>query len=116
MMNYIVSRNEIGKSMPRERVTARVPHDVYTTIHEAAALSGTTVNSFMIQVALQHAQDLIDKALMKSINLVDEADVAWFLSKIEEPFTPNEKLAKALRRYQEVIHDKPSTKGIDETV
>jgi uncharacterized protein (DUF1778 family) len=116
MMNYITSSNEIGSSMPRERVTARVPHDVYTTIHEAAALSGTTVNSFIIQVALQHAQDLIDKTRMRSIKLVNDADVAWFLSKIEEPFKPNNKLENALRRYQEVLNDNTSTRGTNEIV
>jgi uncharacterized protein (DUF1778 family) len=102
--------------MPRERVTARVSHDVYTTIHEAAALSGTTVNSFIIQVALQHAQDLIDETRMKSIKLVNDADVAWFLSKIEEPFKPNKKLENALHKYQEVLHDKSRTRGINKTV
>lgn len=116
MMNYATSSNEIGNSLPRERITARVSHDAYTTINEAAALSGTTVNSFIIQVALQHAQDLIDKTRMRSIKLVNDADVAWFLSKIEEPFKPNNKLENALRRYQEVLNDNTSTRGTNEIV
>ena len=96
--------NHSGIETTRERITARVSHDVYSTIHEAAKLSGTTINSFMIQAALQHAQDLIDSAKMRSIKLVDEIEADWFLSKFEEPFAPNDKLTHALRRYNEVIN------------
>lgn len=59
----------------------------------------------MIQVALQHAQDLIDTAKMRSIKVMNEVEAAWFLSKFEEKFTPNTKLANALRRYNEAIND-----------
>lgn len=112
MMNF-VSNNNLGKEIPRERITARVSHDVYATINEAAKLSGTTVNSFMVQVALQHAQDLIDTAKMRSIKLLDEVEAAWFLSKFEETFTPNAKLANALRRYNEAMND---PKNLNETI
>lgn len=104
MMNFVTNEN-LSKTMPRERITARVSHDVYATINEAAELSGTTVNSFMIQVALQHAQDLIDTAKMRSIKVMNEVEAAWFLSKFEEKFTPNTKLANVLRRYNEAIND-----------
>lgn len=89
----------------RERVTARVPQDVYAKLNQAAALSGTTVNSYIVQAALASAQELIDATNMRTIKLVNEADLAWFLNKIEEPFTPNDKLKKALHRYSEFVNE-----------
>lgn|GEM_PF-5565404 len=66
-------------------------------------MSGTTVNNYIVQAALENAQELIDAVKMRTIKLLSEADVAWFLNKIEEPFNPNEKLKSALRRYSEAI-------------
>jgi uncharacterized protein (DUF1778 family) len=112
MMNS--TTKEMGTSVPRDRVTARVSHDVYMTINEAATLSGTTINNYIVQAALQQAQDLIDTTRMKAIKLVSEADVAWFLSKIEEPFKPNTKLANALRKYEARLND--NTENSSQTV
>ena len=42
---------------------------------------------------------------VKSASVDSEVEAAWFLSKFEEKFTPNTKLANALRRYNEAIND-----------
>ena len=42
---------------------------------------------------------------VKSVAVDSEVEAAWFLSKFEEKFTPNTKLANALRRYNEAIND-----------
>jgi hypothetical protein len=38
---------------------------------------------------------------------MNEVEAAWFLSKFEEKFTPNTKLANALRRYNVSIRPTP---------
>lgn len=108
MMKFITSENAL-KENARERITARVPYDVYTTIHKAAELCGTTVNSFMVQVTLQYAKDLIDEEKMRSIKVIDEAEATWFLSQFEEQFRPNSKMEEALRLYNKAINDTEST-------
>ena len=45
-----------------------------------------------------------DKGVFSADEL-NEVEAAWFLSKFEEKFTPNTKLANALRRYNEAIND-----------
>ena len=42
---------------------------------------------------------------VKSVAVDSDGEAAWFLSKFEEKFTPNTKLANALRRYNEAIND-----------
>ena len=42
---------------------------------------------------------------VKSVAVDGDGEAAWFLSKFEEKFTPNTKLANALRRYNEAIND-----------
>ena len=44
-----------------ERVSARVPAKVFKTLTQAAEISGTTMNQFLVQSALEKAQMIIEK-------------------------------------------------------
>ena len=46
-------------SQQRERVTARIPIQIRETLEYASALSGATLNQFMIQAALKEAENVI---------------------------------------------------------
>lgn len=88
---------------PNERITARVTPEVYATISDGAKLSGITVNSFLVQVALEQARQLIDAQKMRSIMITDGVEAEWFLEQMQKPFAPNDKLKRALARHQELI-------------
>lgn len=63
MMNFVTNEN-LSKTMPRERITARASHDVYATINWSGRIKRHDSKQFYDSVALQHAQDLIDTAKM----------------------------------------------------
>ena len=44
-----------------ERVTARISEDVKQILQQAAALSGATLNQFLVQAALEKAQRMIEQ-------------------------------------------------------
>ena len=45
----------------QDRIGARVPHEVYTTLYRAAGLTGATVNQFLVQSALKEAHAVIER-------------------------------------------------------
>ena len=88
----------------RERISARVSHQIYAVISKAAEVTGQTINSFMVQSALQQAQDTIDKHNMQWIN-VTEDQAGWLQAKLEEPAIVNPYLQDALRLYEETANN-----------
>lgn len=80
----------------RERITARVSSSVAETLNHAAELSGTTLNSFVVQAALKEAHRLIDRE--KTI-YVSNDDAAMLLALLENPPPPNAALTKAFERF-----------------
>ena len=71
---------------------------------------------FIIKISYGYDEDAMNKPLtqeafkdapewVKSVAVDSDGEAAWFLSKFEEKFTPNTKLANALRRYNEAIND-----------
>ena len=45
----------------KDRITARVSVDTREQLIEAAAFSGTTLNQFLVQAAIEKAQSIIEK-------------------------------------------------------
>lgn len=81
-----------------ERLTARVPENVYSTIAQAAELVGATINQFLVQAALEKASSIIEKE--HTINLtMKSADV--FFEAVSNPPEPNSALIKAVKDYNE---------------
>ncbi|WP_027360710.1 type II toxin-antitoxin system TacA family antitoxin [Desulforegula conservatrix] len=85
-----------------ERLTARVPENVYSTIAQAAELMGATINQFLVQAALEKASSIIEKE--HTINLtMKSADV--FFEAVSNPPEPNSNLLKAINIYKERIEN-----------
>ena len=85
-----------------ERLTARVPENVYSTIAQAAELVGATINQFLVQAALEKASSIIEKE--HTINLtIKSAEV--FFEAVSNPPEPNSALIKAVRDYNERIEN-----------
>ncbi|MBW2100971.1 MAG: DUF1778 domain-containing protein [Deltaproteobacteria bacterium] len=80
-----------------ERITARVSMDIREKLIEAAAFSGATLNQFLVQAALEKAQEVLEKE--RVINL-SYKDAEVFFSALENPPMPNKKLKNAVKNYK----------------
>jgi uncharacterized protein (DUF1778 family) len=83
-----------------ERIPARMPHEVYERIAAAAHTVGATLNQFLVQSALDKANDILERE--RIITLSTEAAEAFF-SLIENPPAPNDDLKEALQQRKKVL-------------
>jgi uncharacterized protein (DUF1778 family) len=86
----------------QNRIGARIPHDVYTTLCKAAELSGASINQFLVQSALKEAQAVIER---EQVIRMSTHDWNWMLDLLDNPPKPNEKMQAAMERYQETKGD-----------
>jgi uncharacterized protein (DUF1778 family) len=77
-------------------MSARIPR-ASRRLLERAALSGATVDQFVMQAALREAKALIDRE--RTIALT-EADARVFFRALENPPAPNARLRKAAAAYR----------------
>ena len=82
---------------PRQRITARVSTNVRTTLEQAAELLGSTVNQFVVQMAYQEAQRLLER---ESVIRLSQTDSRKILSLLDNPPKPNKKLKDAVKAFK----------------
>ncbi len=82
-----------------QRVSARVSSKVYDAIAQAANLTGSTLNQFLIQSAYERAQAVIEKE--RFIKMTAKS-AAVFFDALEQPPAPNKKLRSAARSYRKM--------------
>lgn len=80
------------------RITARIPQSIKKMLEQAAVISGSTLNQFVVQAALKEAQVILDT--QRVINL-SEIDAERIFSLLEHPPAPNEQLKIAVQKHQE---------------
>jgi len=80
-----------------ERITARVSEQIKETLIAAADLTGATLNQFLVQSALEKAENIIEKD--KLIHLSNK-DAQLFFDALENPPEPNIKLINAVKNYK----------------
>ena len=83
-----------------ERIPARMPHEVYQRIAAAAHTVGATLNQFLVQSALEKANDILEKE--RVITLSTRAAGALF-GLIENPPDPDDRLKEALNRRKRLL-------------
>lgn len=81
----------------RGRITARVPLAVQERLQEAADLVGATLNQFVVQSALEKAEQIIDRETMIGLT---RRDAAVLIDLLENPAKPNAALKRAFERYK----------------
>lgn len=81
----------------KERISSRMPKPVRKTLEEAAALSGATLNQFVVQAALKEAHAVLERERVVRLSRRD-ADV--FFKALENPPKPNALLRKAVAAYR----------------
>jgi len=78
----------------KERISSRVPKPVRKTLEEAAALSGATLNQFVVQAALKEAHAVLERERLS------RRDAEVFSKALESPPKPNARLKKAVAAYR----------------
>jgi len=93
-------------ALERERITARVPKDVRERLEEAAELSGATLNQFLVQAAIEKADQLLER---ERVMRLSERDSKWLLELLDHPpKPPNATLREALADYHEATNGDPN--------
>ncbi len=85
-------------TLNNQRVSARVNPEIYETITQAADLTGSTLNQFIVQSAYEKARDILEKE--KLIRLTGRS-AAEFFKALDRPPEPSLKLIKAVKLYKE---------------
>lgn len=92
----------------RERISARISKELYERLNKAAEISGTTLNSFIVQIATREAEQIIEKYNYKVLSFSNLEDALWFKQQVEGPALSNKNLKEAFKSYTEVLND-PTT-------
>lgn len=80
-----------------QRVSARVPQQVYDILAQAAEVTGATINQFLVQSAYEKAQKVIEDSRFIVISM--KSSKAFF-DTLENPPEPDQKLVDAVRVYE----------------
>ena len=83
-----------------ERITARVPASTRSVIERAAALYGATINQFIVQAAVERANEVLQN--MEVIKL-SSRDAKIFMDALAKPPEPNEELLNAVRAHRRMV-------------
>ena len=86
----------MNATVERERITARISSSVAETLNSAAELTGTTLNNFVVQAALEKAQKIVDR---EKFIQVSQNDAAMLLDLFDAPPKPNAARRKAYERF-----------------
>lgn len=83
-----------------ERIPARMPHEVYERIVAAAQAVGATLNQFLVQSALDKANDILERE--RVITLSTRAAKTFF-DLIDNPPEPNDRLKKTMKHRKALL-------------
>jgi uncharacterized protein (DUF1778 family) len=83
-----------------ERIPARMPLEVYERIAAAAQTVGATLNQFLVQSALDKANDILERE--RVITLSTKAAKTFF-GLIENPPAPNDCLKEAMHQREALL-------------
>ena len=86
-----------------DRITARVPHATRSVIERAAAIYGTTINQFIVQAAVERANEVLQST--EAINL-SARDATIFLNALAKPPRPNEILLEAVCTHARLVESR----------
>ena len=83
-----------------DRITARVPQSTRSIIERAAAIYGATINQFIVQAAVERANEVLQS--IESIKL-STRDAKIFLNALANPPQPNENLLDAACAHSRLV-------------
>jgi len=83
-----------------ERISARIPLCVYEKLTEAAQVIGATLNQFLVQSALEKADQILEQ---ERVIQMSKRDAKVFFDAVDNPPPINEKLLEAMKAYHEAF-------------
>ena len=86
-----------------ERITARVPASTRLIIERAAAIYGSTMNQFIVQAAVDRANEVLQSG---EIIKLSARDAKTFLDALANPPQPDKKLRDAVRAHDRLIESR----------
>jgi len=87
---------------PRECITACVSKRIRAALEQAAELTGSTVNKFLVQSAYQEAQRLVER---ESIIRLSQEGARKVLTLLDRPPKPNKRLRDAAKAFKNTVRD-----------
>lgn len=86
-----------------ERITARLPHSTRSIIERAAAIYGASINQFIVQAAVERANEVLQS--METVKL-SSRDAQVFMDAMANPPEPNKKLLEAVSAHDRLIESR----------
>ena len=90
----------MGLTKTESRIPAHMPREVYERIVAASQTVGATLNQFLVQAALDRANDILERERTISLSL-EAAEHLFDL--IDTPPAPNEPLKLIMKRHEAVL-------------
>jgi uncharacterized protein (DUF1778 family) len=88
------------RTIAEERIPARMPTAVYDRVVEAAQAVGATLNQFLVQSALEKANEILEQERVIKLS-VTSAKAVFDL--VENPPAPCERLKAAMKRREAIL-------------
>ena len=82
------------------RIPARMPKEVYERIVAASQAGGATLNQFLVQAALERANEVLEREQTIALSL---ESAEHLFSLLETPPDPNERLKEAMQRHEALL-------------
>jgi uncharacterized protein (DUF1778 family) len=86
-----------------ERITARLPRSTRSIIERAAAIYGATINQFIVQAAVERANEVLKNT--ETVKL-SSRDAQIFMDALANPPKPDDNLLNAVRAHDLLIDSK----------
>lgn len=102
----------MNTNVEKERITARISSNVAEVINSAAELTGTTMNGFVIQAALEKAQKIVER---ESRIMITRNDAVMLLNLLDNRRKPNEAMDRAFKRFTEEENGNLEIRGADKS-
>ena len=83
-----------------DRITARLPRATRSIIERAAAIYGASINQFIVQAAVERANEVLQS--METVKL-SARDAQVFMDALANPPQPNEKLLEAVQAHGRLV-------------
>lgn len=96
----------------KERITARISSNVAEILNSAAELTGTTMNGFVVQAALEKAQKIVDR---ENRTMITRNDAAMLLNLLDNPRKPNQAMQRAFERFMKEKYGNPEVQSADKS-
>ena len=89
--------------LANDRITTRVPRSTRTIIERAAAIYGATINQFIVQAAVERANEVLHSMEMVKLS---SRDAQIFIDALTKPPAPNKKLQEAVRAHKRLVESR----------